>query len=482
MQPLQRGRGLGVGRRDRRHLRPGGGGAGGIAELALGDRGLLAERVLPRGRVGRSARDLGADVGELAPPLARAVQPAERRERLAIAGRGREEPAPRLGGAIGILAAIGELGALAEDRDAQLGRRCLGERVVDPGAPLRLLRLGREAPELGAVRGVARRGAHRLGHGEEGERRLVQLLVVHPRRGAPGGGARGRLGGGARLGLVSPCAAPRVRVARERARGGGHGGGVRPVEVRLQRGERRRVVGPRRERGREPRRGRRGVAELVLDAGALERRAGGLGRIRGALRQLPERLRAARRVAGVAERGRKTREEPRPPLRGRHGERLAERGDRAGRIVQPIVEHRRALREQCRLLCASGARGAVGEQPGGVRPALRAERDAGERREDRRVARGELERAPELPGRLLERAEVLLRDGRRAEPERELVLRAPREPTGGLDEQREELALRADTRGERLRPAPRLGVARTGAQRGGGRGERSAHVAQPLRP
>ena len=476
VESLERRLRLGVARRERRHVVPGVRRAAGVVEPRLGDDRLLAPRVLARGPLRRPG-DGRADVGELSPPLARAVQAAQRGERLAVAGRLLQDARPGLRRAVLVEAAVGELGALAEHRAAVLGGGPLGEVLVDARARLQLLRVGAEPAQLAPHVGVGRARPRRVRGGGEGEGRLAQLLLVDPRDGELRGGPPGRVRARPGLGLERADPAARIRLRRERARGGEHHLRVPGPELLLDRREGARVGGVRGERGREPLHGAAVVAQARLDARRLERgarRLGGVGRHRG---ELGQRRRAPARVPGRAERVREAGDEARALLRGVL-DRGAERGRGARGVVQPVLQHLGALRVQGRALGALRGGRALLEERHGLRPALGGERGPRERGQHRRVAGAELERAPELGRRLVERAEVLLRHRRGADAQRGLVLRPVREAGGGLDEEGHELPVRTDLPRELLAAAAGLGVVGAGAQGGRGGRERAARIAE----
>ncbi len=329
-----------------------------VGEPVLGDRGLLPEGVLPLRRVGSATGELRADVGELAPALAGAVEAPERGEGLAVARGRRERAGPRLGGAVAVEPPVGEVGPLAEERAPQLGRGGVAQLVVEPRARLELLALGGEAAQLAAGLGVARVSPHRLRARGEREGELVQLVLGDPRRAEVRGGAGARVGVGAGLGLERAHALPRIRMRRQRARRDEHRLGVGALELLLDRRERGGVLRVREERGRDPLRRAARVAEARGDPRGLERRAGGLGGVPRRLRELPERgararprrrpRRARPRAARAAVRAapgpprRRPRAARRPPRRGRAAARRAPR--RAARGARPAPDPARPRR------------------------------------------------------------------------------------------------------------------------------------------
>ena len=479
-EPLERRLRLGVARREGGDVAPRRSRARRVGEPRLRDDRLLAPRVLAGGRVRRAAGELGADVGEVAPALARPVHPPERHERAAVPRDRPQHVGPGLGAPVAVEAPLGELGALPQDRGAVLRRGALDELVVHARARLRLLALDREPPHLAAHLGVARRRPGGLGRGGEGEGELAQLLLADPRHPALRGGARRRVALHARLRLEGADAAAGIGVGGEGAGRRHHGGGILAVEVRLDGREGGGVGGARRERGGEALDGGAGVAEARLDARRLHVRPRRLGRIRGGPGELGEGLRAPLRVAARAEHRGELPEEPGALLHRGRGDRLAQRVGGAGGVLEPLVEHLGPLREERGPLGALGRLGAPGQELGGVLPALGGERRPRQRRQHRGIAGAEREHAAELQRGLLVGAEVLLGDRGGAQPERGLLGGAAVEAPRHLGEQEEQLAVGAHLAGERLAAPARVGVVRAGAQRGGGGGEGAAGVVQLL--
>nr|WP_232288257.1 hypothetical protein [Anaeromyxobacter sp. K] len=410
------------------------------------------------------------------------MQAAQRGQRVAIARRRLGDLGPGRGGAVPVQPALGELGALAQDGEPPRGRHRLDQRVVHARAGLPLLGLAGHAPQLGPQLGVAGQLARGRGQRGERERRLPQLLLRDARGGAVRGGAAAGLRVRPGLGLQRPQPPARVRLAGQRARRHQRRARILRPELLLQRRERGRVVGRGPQRGGQPlHRGAR-VAHPGADARALQRGPGGLGRLRGGRRQVAERLGPPGLVAGGPERAGEPRQQARALLRGAAGQGGAARLGGGGGVAEPLLQHLGALREQRHLLGPGRRGGALRQQAVGVGPALGRERGAGEPGQHRRVAGPQLQRAPELRGRVVERAQVLLGGGGGADPERRLLLGPPGEPARRLDQQREQLAVRADLAGQRLAAGAGLGVVGAGPQRRGRGGERAAAVAQALGP
>ena len=473
-EPLERRAGVGVVGGEPSHLAPRCGRPGAVCEPRLRDGRLLAQRVLALRGVRGAARELGADVRELAPALASPVEPPQRRERLAVARRGHEHARPGGGGALGVEPPVGEVGLLAQEGGAELRRSLLAQVGVQLRAGLELLALGGEPAQVATRVRVRRVSPHRRRDRGEGERHLVQLLLRHARRATERGRLRDRLRPDARLRLERPHAAARVGVGGEP--GGGDEDRPRVLARRAApraRPARRRPAGSRRGRRRAALR-RRGDRRSPARSGRPRapratppRDPASPGRARASASARPAAI--ARRAERLGEPG----EEPRAVVGRRGATASRSGGGRGGGIAEPLREHLGALGEEGGPLGALRGRGARLEQLGGLGPLLRRERGARERGEGRRVAGAQRERAAEVRGRLVEGAEILLGDRGGAHAQRELLVGPPLQPAGGVGEQREQLAVGAHLARERLAAPACVGVLGARPEGGGGGRERA---------